>query len=155
MTNVRTLDLATFTAPPGWHVEERGEGAGRHLVVSKAAPGSYCMAVVYASVDAAQDLEESFASEWRRTALQSLAAVATPRAVIREVGALRLAIGAAPSTAQGQPIVGLLIVADAGARVVSVLVLSPTFDTLDTFRPDVDTILGTLAVQRVAAPPAR
>jgi hypothetical protein len=73
--------------------------------------------------------------------------------VVREVGALRLAIGAAPSAAQGQPIVGLLIVADAGARVVSVLVLSPTFDTLDTFRPDVDTILGTLAVQRVAAAP--
>jgi len=151
--SVRTFDLATFTPPPGWHVEERGAGEGRHLVVSKAAAGSYCMAVVYASTDAARDLEASFASEWTRTALQTLAPVATPRAVIRDVGALRLAIGAAPSTAQGQPIVALMIVADAGARVVSILILSPTFDTLDTFRAEVDTILGTLAVQRIEAAP--
>ncbi len=71
--------------------------------------------------------------------------------VVREVGALRVAIGAAPSTAQGQPIVGLLIVVDAGARVVSILVLSPSFDSLDPFRADVDTILGTLVVRRVEA----
>jgi len=71
--------------------------------------------------------------------------------VVREVGSLRVAIGAAPSTAQGQPIVGLLIVVDAGARVVSILVLSPSFDSLDPFRAEVDTILGTLAVRRVEA----
>ena len=155
--NTRTLDLATFTPPFGWHVEERGSGSDRCVVISKAASGSYCMAVVYASASAGGDLETSFASEWARTALQSLAPVATPRAVIRDVGALRLAIGAAPSTAQGQPIVGLLIVADAGARVVSILVLSPTFESLDTFRAEVDTVFGSLVVQRVegGAPGAR
>ena len=73
-----TLDLATFTAPPGWHVEEGGTGEDRHVVVSKATAGSYCMAVVYASTAAGRDLEESFASEWARTALQTLAPVATP-----------------------------------------------------------------------------
>ena len=148
-SNVLTLDLATFSAPPGWHVEDRGAGEGRHVVVSKATPGSYCMAVVYSSAAAGRDLEESFASEWTRTALQTLAPAATPRVVVREVGALRVAIGAAPSTAQGQPIVGLVIGVDAGARVVSILVLSPSFDSLDPFRADVDTILGTLVVRHV------
>jgi hypothetical protein len=150
--DVRTLDLATFTVPPGWHVETRGSGGGQHIVVSKAAAGSYCMAVVYASAPAGNSLEASFASEWARVALQTLDAVATPRPAISHVGALRVALGAAASTAQGQPIVGLLIVADAGARVVPVLILSPSFASLEPYRAEVDTILGTLVVQGQPAP---
>jgi hypothetical protein len=101
--DLRTLDVATFTVPPGWHVEVRGSGDGQHIVVSKAAAGTYCMAVVYASTPAGNGLEASFASEWTRVALQTLDAVATPRPVVTQVGALRVSAGAAASTAQGQP----------------------------------------------------
>ena len=152
---VRTLDLATFTVPPGWHVETRGSGDGQHLVVSKAAAGSYCMAVVYASTPAGHSLEASFASEWARVALQTLDAVATPQPVVSQVGVLRVALGAAASTAQGRPIVGLLIVVDAGARVVPILILSPSFASLEPYRAEVDTILGTLAVHSQPSPARR
>ena len=84
--DVRTLDVATFTVPPGWHVETRGSADGQHIVVSKAAAGTYCMAVVYASTAAGNGLDASFASEWARVALQTLDAVATPRPVISQVG---------------------------------------------------------------------
>ena len=100
----------TFTVPPGWHVETRGSGDSQHVVMSKAAAGTYCMAVVYASTEASNSLDASFASEWARVALKTLDAVATPRPAITQVGSLRVAAGAAASTAQGQPIIGLLLV---------------------------------------------
>ena len=153
--DVRTVDIATFTVPPGWHVEERGSGAGHHIVVSKASSSTYCMAVVYASAAAGNSLEESFASEWARVALASLDAVATPRPAITQVGPLRVAAGAAASTARSQPIIGLLLVADAGARVVSILILAPSFGSLEPYRAEVDTILGTLAILPQPASPPR
>ena len=153
--DVRTLDVATFTVPPGWHVETRGSGDGQHVVMSKAAAGSYCMAVVYASVAASNGLDASFASEWARVALQTLDPVATPRPAITQVGPLRVAAGAAASTAQGQPIIGLLLVVDAGARVVSILILSPSFGSLEPYRAEVDTVLGTLTIRGQSSPPLR
>ena len=153
--DVRTLDMATFTVPPGWHVETRGNGDGQHLVVSKATAGTYCMAVVYASTPAGNSLEASFVSEWARLALRTLDPVATPRPVITQVGSLRVAVGAAASTAQGQPIVGLLLVVDAATRVIPILILSPSFASLEPYRAEVDTILGTLAIRSHAAPARR
>jgi hypothetical protein len=153
--DIRTLDMATFTVPAGWHVEARGSGDAQHIVMSKAAPGTYCMAVVYASTPASSSLEASFASEWTRVALRTLDAVATPRPAITQVGSLRVAAGAAASTAQGQPIIGLLLVADAGARVVSILILSPSFGSLEPYRPEVDTVLGTLTISGQSSPPLR
>ena len=151
--DVRTLDVATFTVPPGWHVETRGSGDAQAIVVSKASADTYCMAVVYASTPAGTSLEASFVSEWTRVALQTLDAVVTPRPVISQVGSLRVAVGAAASTNQGQPIVGLLLVVDAGARVVPILILSPSFGSLEPFRAEVDTILGTLSVHGQTSPP--
>ena len=153
--DVRTLDVATFTVPPGWHVETRGSGDAQAIVVSKASADTYCMAVVYASTPAGTSLEASFASEWTRVALQTLDPVATPRPVISQVGSLRVAAGAAASTNQGQPIVGLLLVVDAGPRVVSLLILSPSFGSLEPYRAEVDTILGTLTIRAPASSPQR
>lgn len=148
-TNVCTLDLATFTPPPGWQVEARGSGPGEHVVVSKSLAGTYCAAAVFHSADAGVNLEASFASEWARVALATIDPVATPRSAISEVGPLRVAVGGAASTARGQPIMGLLFVVDAGARVVSILTVSPSFASLEPYRVELDTILGTLAVRRV------
>jgi hypothetical protein len=153
--DVRTLEMATFSVPPGWHVEDRGTGEARHIVVSKATAGTYCMAIVYGSGPAGNSLEASFASEWARIALATLDPVATPRPVITQVGSLRVAVGAAASTNQGQPIVGLLIVVDAGARVVPLLILAPSFGSLEPYRAEVDTILGTLSIRGQSSPPLR
>jgi hypothetical protein len=147
--------VATFTVPPGWHVEVRGSGDAQDVVMSKATAGSYCMAVVYSSAAAGLSLEASFEDQWTRVALQTLDAVATPRPVISQVGALRVAVGAAASTARAQPIVGLLIVVDAGTRVVPLLILSPSFGSLEPYRAEVDTILGTLTIRGQSSPPLR
>jgi hypothetical protein len=153
MSAERTLDLLTFVPPPGWHVEHRGSGAGEHVVMSRADAASYCMIVVYTSTPASGDLSASFASEWGRVALKTLDPVAIPRAAVSAFGDVRVAIGAASSTQQSRPLIGLLVVVDAGTRVVPILVAAPSFESFDSYRPEVDPFLGSLAV-RVAAAPA-
>lgn len=148
----RTLDLATFTVPTGWHVEERGTGDGRHDVMWTASATASCSITVYASRAASGNLAASFAAEWTRVALQTLAPVPTPGAPEGAIGDLRVAIGGAASNAQGQPMVGLLIVADAGSRVVPILLLTPSFATLDSYRVAFDPFLASVAVRRVDAP---
>jgi hypothetical protein len=130
----RTLDLATFTVPTGWRVEERGTGDGRHAVMWTASATASCAITVYASRVASGNLAASFAAEWTRVALQTLAPGPTPGAAESAIGDLRVAIGGTASSAQGQPMVGLLIVADAGSRVVPIMLLTPSFATLDSYR---------------------
>jgi hypothetical protein len=147
----RTLDLATFTPPSGWDVEQKG-GAGSHVVISHADPAGYCMFIVYPSTPADRDLESSFAAEWRRVALATIDPVATQAPAISVVGDNRIAIGGAPSTCQGRPVVGLLMVFDAGSHVLSVLVLSPSFEDLQRYRADLDAFVATFVVRRETPP---
>lgn len=152
-SDTRTLDLVTFVAPPGWHVDERGSGDGQHVVMSKADSASYCMIVVYRSTPATGDLAASFAAEWTRVALQTLDPVATPTPAVNPMGELRMAIGGAASTAQGQPIIGLLVVLDAGSRVVPILVASPSFEKFERYRAEFDPFVASLAVHKANASP--
>lgn len=150
--SVRTLDLATFAVPTGWQVEERGTGEGRHVVMWTANATASCAFAVYASRAASGNLAASFAAEWTRIALQTLAPGPTPAAAESAIGDLLVAIGGTASSVQGQPMVGLLVVADAGSRVVPIMVLTPSFATLDSYRGAFDPFLASVAVRRVDAP---
>jgi len=148
----RRLDLVTFTAPAGWDVEERTGGIGKHVVMTRASTTSYCMVVIHSSTPASGDLDASFAAEWQGVALQTLDPVPAPTPTMRTVGDARAAVGVATSTAQGQPVMGMLIVLDAGTRVVSMLVVSPTVAAFDAYNAEVQGILSRLVVQRVGEP---
>lgn len=148
----RTLDLVTFTAPAGWTVEERAGGIGKYVVMTRGSATSYCMIVIYSSTPASSDLDASFAAEWKSVALQTIDPVQAPKPTMRTVGDARAAVGGATSKAQGQPVMGLLIVLDAGTRVVSMLVLSPTIATFDAYNAEVQAMMGSLVVQRVGEP---
>ena len=91
----RTLDLATFTVPTGWRVEKRETGTP-HAVMWTASATASCAITVYASRVASGNLAASFAAEWTRVALQTLAPGPTPRAAESAIGDLRVAIGGRP-----------------------------------------------------------
>lgn len=151
--SVRTLDLVTFTAPAGWTVEERGGGIGKHVVLTRSSTSSYCMIVIYSSTPAVGDLAASFAAEWKSVVLETIDAVPAPMPAISTVGETRVAVGGATSTTGGQPVVSLLVLLDAGSRVVSMLVLSPTIAAFDAYKAEVDATLAGLVVQRIGEPP--
>jgi len=151
--SARTLDLVTFTAPAGWTVEEKGGGIGKHVVLTRSSATSYCMIVIYASTPAVGDLDASFAAEWKGVVLQTIDPVPAPKPAISTVGETRVAVGGATSTTGGQPVVSLLILLDAGSRVVSMLVLSPTIAAFDAYKAEVDATLAGLVVQRIGEPP--
>jgi hypothetical protein len=151
--SVRTLDLVTFTAPAGWTVEEKGGGIGKHVVLTRSSATSYCMIVIYASTPAVGDLDASFAAEWKSVVLQTIDPVPAPKPAISTVGDTRVAVGGATSTTRGQSVVSLLILLDAGSRVVSMLVLSPTIAAFDAYKGDVDATLAGLVVRRVGESP--
>ena len=79
--------------------------------------------------------------------------VPAPTPTIRTVGNTRAAVGVATSKAQGQPVMGLLIVLDAGSSVISMLVLSPSVATFDAYNAEVQAMLSGLEVRRAAAAP--
>ena len=149
----RTLDLVTFTPPPGWTVEERAGGIGKHVVMSRSSATSYCMIALYSSTTGSSTLEASFAAEWKSVALQTIDPVPAPTPTIRTVGNTRAAVGVATSKAQGQPVMGLLIVLDAGSSVVSMLVLSPSTAAFDAYNTEVQAMLSGL--EYVALPHRR
>jgi hypothetical protein len=149
---VNTLDLVTLTPPPGWTVEERAAGILKHAVLVRRIGSSYCMIVLYSSTPASTSLEASFAAEWTSVALRTIDAVPTPTPEIRTVGNARAAVGAALSQAQGQPVMGMLIVLDAGASVVSMLVLSPSAAAYEAYTSEVQAMLAGLIVRPVGAP---
>src|SRR4029078_13259756 len=93
--SARVLDLTTFTPPPGWNVEEKGGGATKQVVLSRASSTSYCMIVVNASTPASGDLEASFCAEWKRVALQTIKPVPVPKPDRRTVGNTQAAVGGA------------------------------------------------------------
>ncbi|MEO6002989.1 MAG: hypothetical protein ABIZ04_06355 [Opitutus sp.] len=148
----RLLDLVTFTPPADWKVEETGIGMAQRVVMTRASSTAYCMVALYASAPASTDLVTSFAAEWKSVALRSVDAVAAPAPDLRTVGNARAAVGGATSTVQGQPVLAMLIVLDAGTSVVSMLVLTPSVATFEAYNSDVQALLRSVSVRRVDAP---
>jgi hypothetical protein len=54
----RTLDLVTFTPPPGWTVEERAGGIGKHVVMSRSSATSYWIALDFFGLQNGRKLVE-------------------------------------------------------------------------------------------------
>jgi hypothetical protein len=148
-----TLDLVTFTAPPGWMVEENTDSAGEHVVMTHAGGASYCRIALYSSTPAKGELAASFDAAWTGVALRTLGHVPAPAPTMVTLGNAEAAVGAALSHVQGQPVMGMLIVLDAGASVVSMLVLTPSVEEFGVYRAEVYGMLSRLVVRRISPSP--
>jgi hypothetical protein len=150
----RTFDLVTYTAPDGWKVAETDRGL---VSVSRTTPAGYCMVNIYGSTPAVGDLDACFASEWKAVVLRTIDSTgdgdATPAATQGNVGNTRAAMGGTPATIKGAPAIALLMVLDAGASVVSIVTLASNMETFQGCSAEVQKLLGSVSVRRVAAPP--
>ncbi len=147
---VSTWEMLSYTPPPGFHVVQKPDGGGR-VELTKSSRTNYCLIAIYSSTPAGNNLEASFASEWQAVMLKTISAVAAPSPQVKNLGNARAAVGRATSTTGGQPVSAMLVVLDAGARVLSMIVLTPTLAGYDAYAADVEGMLSTLSVQRVNA----
>ncbi len=144
---VSTWEMLSYTPPAGFNIVQKPDGGGR-VELTKSSRTNYCVIVIYSSTPAGNNLEASFASEWKAVMLKTISAVATPFPAVKNLGNTRAAVGRATSTAGGQPVSAMLVVLDAGVRVLSMIVLTPTLSAYDAYATDVEGMLSTLSVQR-------
>lgn len=149
----RSFDILTYAAPPGFSEVRKPDGGGR-VELTKASRTNYCLIGIYASTPASAGMEASFAAEWQSVMLKSISPVAAPRPTIRNTGNTSAAFGRAVSTAGGQPAAGTLFVLDAGASVLTIMVVTPSIAAYNEYAPDVESLLASVAIQRInpAAP---
>jgi len=142
----RTWDLVTYTAPEGFKVLEMKEEGRSRVELMKRSASSFCMVSIYFSEPASSDLEASFAAVWKAAALETIDAVDSPEPTTRNLGNARAAVGSATLTSG---IWAMLIVFDAGASVLPMLVLTPTEDAFEAYEAEVERMLSGLVVKRV------
>jgi hypothetical protein len=149
----RTFDRVTYTAPDGFTVDA---SAADHVLIQRVGAKSYCLIGIYNSSDASDDLDASFAAEWKDIVDRSVDPVDVPASQHATVAGAPAAIGAAMTTTGGKPVLAMLTTIDAGARVVSILVLTPNEKDLAVYTPSITSLLNSLSVKRVeaASPPA-
>lgn len=83
---------------------------------------------------------------WKAAALETIDAVDSPEPTTRNLGNARAAVGSATLTSG---IWAMLIVFDAGASVLPMLVLTPTEDAFEAYEAEVERMLSGLVVKRV------
>jgi hypothetical protein len=147
---LRRFDLVTYAVPDGFTVQE----AGDHVAITRVGTKSYCLIAIFAGADAARDLDASFAAAWTSIALRAAAPVAVPATQSAQIGGAGARVGAAMTTTQGQPVLVMLTTIDAGARTVSVVVMTPGPDDLKIYTPSIQAVLNSMTIARVDAAPA-
>ncbi|HTJ41554.1 MAG TPA: hypothetical protein VL463_05635 [Kofleriaceae bacterium] len=149
----RSFDLVTYTAPDGFTVDT---SSSDHVAITRVGTKSYCVIGIYAAGNAGADLATSFANEWRDVANKTIDPVDAPATNPAQIGGADALVGGAMSKAGGKPVFALLTVVDAGSRVVSILVLTPSPDDFKIYLPQVQALFASIGVRRVepaAAPP--
>jgi hypothetical protein len=149
----QTFDRVTYTPPEGWKVDLSNPALA---AISRATPKSYCLVAIYASTRASGDLAASCAAEWTAVALRSIDPVAAPKPQEATIGNGRALVGGAPATIKGAPTAAILMVLDAGASVVSILILTSSTAAFEAYSGEVTAMLGSITVRRdeTGAPPA-
>jgi hypothetical protein len=144
----RTFDLVTYTAPDGFTVDT---SAADHVLLARIGQKSFCLISIFAGAPAGADLDASFASQWNDLTGKVLDPVAAPSPTRATIAGAAADAGLAMGTRSGQSVLVMLTTIDAGTKVVSVLVLVPSQDDLKVYMPSIQSLLGSLSVQRAAA----
>jgi hypothetical protein len=145
----RSFDLVTFTAPDGFTVDA---SHADHVAVTRVGTKSYCLIGIYSAVDAKADLDASFAAEWTDIVGHSVDPVPVPATQRAAIGGATAVVGAAMTTSGGKPVMATLATIDAGAKVVSVFVLTPSQDDFKVYTPSIQALLNSMSVRRVEPP---
>lgn len=143
-----TFDLVTYRPPAGWNVDVQGN----HVVILHTEQKTFCLISIYESAPAADSLATSFLSQWRSVINAGFGAGLPKETSDARVGTAEAAWGAATILQNGTPVYAQLFVADAGARVVSIVVMTLSYDEYQVYRRWLDPMFESMKIARVAAP---
>lgn len=141
----RGFGLVGYTAPDGFTVQDSGD----HVVIMRQGSKSYCIIAIFAAQDAAGSLDDSFAASWKSIAMRAVDPVDVPATQHAQIGGRDAIVGAAMTKTQGTPVLVVLSTIDAGAKTVSVLVMTPGPDDLKVYTPSIQALLGSMTVKHV------
>src|SRR5215470_11677222 len=126
-----TFDIATYTPPSGW---EAKAGSDAVIYVKGAAGGSACLVSVLKSHDAvAPSFAGEYAPSWK-TVLGLMGATVVPapsKLAHAKSGDVSFASGSALTTLNGKPVVVMMFLLDAGAKVMPVVAVTSTKEALE------------------------
>ena len=126
-----TFDIATYTPPVGW--DAKG-GSDAVIYVKSAAGGTPCLVSILKSHDAvAASFAGEFSPSWK-TVLTLMGATVVPAPAKRaraKSGDVDFLSGSALTTLNGKPVVVMMFLLDAGAKVMPVVAVTSTKEALE------------------------
>jgi hypothetical protein len=145
-----TVDIATYTPLDGWKTTTGGDG----VAFAKVSGTDSCLISLQKSRDAVgSDFAAELEPTWR-AALASLgaAAVALPAQTFpgKNTNGVAMISTAAATTLGGKPVIVLVAILDAGAKVVPVISLATNATTLKSLcTPNIDALINSITVKAV------
>jgi hypothetical protein len=149
-----TVDIATYTPLAGWKTTAGGDG----VAFAKVSGNDSCLISLQIGRDAiAGDFASELEPTWR-AALASLGAtaVALPAQTFpgKNTNGVAMISTAASTTLAGKPVIVLVAILDAGAKVVPVISLATNATTLKSLcSPSIDPLINSITVKTAPRKP--
>ena len=145
-THSRTVDVLSFTPPAGWETTQKpGPGPMTMSNVNKV-KGIFCEITVYNSLQSGKNLTSDFFSEWTAIIGSPLPNAGDVSDEGTRVAGVALAV---PVSGQNNHV--RLITYRAGAKIASIVILTPNSKAYEVYRPEIDSFLASVTVNSVAS----
>lgn len=149
----RTFDVVTFAPPDGFQIDDK---SADHVSMTDTAPGRFGVIAVYAGRPATGDLLADFKTQWKEAVEHMMQPDATPEPTRGTMpGGGAVLAGSSTAKMDGKDVYARLFVIDGGAKVVSILVVTPGQDIYVRYEDVVNAMLaGTTVTKTVVPTPA-
>ncbi len=146
-----SFDIATYDPPADWEAK-----AGSDAVIYVKSSGAACLVSVLKSHDAvAKSFAGEYAPTWK-TVLGLMGATEVPapaKPAHAKSGDVDFLSGSALTTLNGKPVVVMMFLLDAGAKVMPVVAVTSTKEALEKMcLPGVSSILDSVKLQKTPRP---
>ncbi|QOI97351.1 MAG: hypothetical protein HRU69_07540 [Flammeovirgaceae bacterium] len=139
-----TLDIITFTPPPGWKREAK-EGLVSFSIVNQKT-GTWAQLEFYKSIGSSGDARVDFEHEWKEMVAKRFENIPLPAAEAVTEDGWTAHQGASVFTWQGKQSYAVLNTISGYGRVVTVVVLTNT----DQYNPQIDRVIQSIDLQKPA-----
>ena len=150
-----TFDIASYSPPAGWD-EKAGSDA---VIYVKNAAGTACLVSILKSHDAvAQSFAGEYGPSWK-TVLMLMGATVVPspaKPIQAKSGDVSFLSGSALTTLNGKPVVVMMFLLDAGAKVMPVVAVTSQKEVLDKIcLPGISAILDSVRLLKTPRAPKK
>lgn len=140
-SDVKTVDVLSFTPPAGWETTQKADTEPMTMSDLNSEQNISCQITVCKSQQSSGDLATAFFSEWA-------AIIGSPLPEAGDVSheGVRIVGAAQAVPLSGQNNYVRLITYSAGAKIASIVVITPTLAAYEVYRPKVEAFLASVTV---------